>query len=558
MAKSTVAVRFTGDASDLKRTMGGLDDGFRKVGKVGLVAAGGIAAVGAGAFAAGSMVLDLGGQLTSFRQKTSTVFEGSAKDVRLWADTNNEAFGLGEEQLAGLAASFGDLLKPMGFTAAQAADMSTDVVGLSGALSEWSGGQRTAAEVSEILAKAMLGERDSLKELGISITEADVDARLAAKGQDELTGAALEQAKAIATQELIMEKSTDAQKAYAAGGNEAIRSQNKLKATFEDVKAQVVTALLPAVTALATWLGENLPGFIARAQVAFQRISVVVQEIAAVVRQYWPQIKESVVSAVTAIWNGVKPIVEALQALWQNFGNNILEFVQRVWPAIRLTIEGALTIIRGIIQTVTSLIRGDWSGVWNGIKAIVNGAWQMIQGIVRTALEAVRGILGVGLEIIGSIFKSAWNGLTSWFGELPGKMGRVASSIWQALKSGLSAAIRWIGEQLDKMLGPIDEIAGKVGGIVGSLGGAAGKMFGGIFDEGGIVPGPRGAPRMILAHGGETVLPTHKSRPLAGGPGVLYGSSGGTTNIYVTVTGSVLSERELVGVINRAVGKGTR
>ena len=31
------------------------------------------------------------------------------------------------------------------------------------------------------------------------------------------------------------------------------------------------------------------------------------------------------------------------------------------------------------------------------------------------------------------------------------------------------------------------------------------------FDKGGIVPGPRGAPRMILAHGGETILPTHKS-----------------------------------------------
>lgn len=42
------------------------------------------------------------------------------------------------------------------------------------------------------------------------------------------------------------------------------------------------------------------------------------------------------------------------------------------------------------------------------------------------------------------------------------------------------------------------------------------------FDKGGIVPGPRGVPRLILAHGGETVLPTHKTgmaneqRPMIG------------------------------------------
>ena len=68
-----------------------------------------------------------------------------------------------------------------------------------------------------ILTKAYLGERDALTSLGIKISEADVQARLAANGQDELTGAALEQAKAVATQQLIFEKSTDAQKAWSDG-----------------------------------------------------------------------------------------------------------------------------------------------------------------------------------------------------------------------------------------------------------------------------------------------------------------------------------------------------
>lgn len=47
-----------------------------------------------------------------------------------------------------------------------------------------------------------------------------------------------------------------------------------------------------------------------------------------------------------------------------------------------------------------------------------------------------------------------------------------------------------------------------MGGILGQLGGALGGLpFGGSFDEGGVVPGPVGRPTMILAHGGETVVP---------------------------------------------------
>jgi murein DD-endopeptidase MepM/ murein hydrolase activator NlpD len=36
------------------------------------------------------------------------------------------------------------------------------------------------------------------------------------------------------------------------------------------------------------------------------------------------------------------------------------------------------------------------------------------------------------------------------------------------------------------------------------------------FDNGGVVPGPRGAPQLAMVHGGETILPTHKTMPSTG------------------------------------------
>lgn len=43
-----------------------------------------------------------------------------------------------------------------------------------------------------------------------------------------------------------------------------------------------------------------------------------------------------------------------------------------------------------------------------------------------------------------------------------------------------------------------------------SVVGPGGIPVAGKFADGGVVPGPKGSPQLILAHGGETVLPTHK------------------------------------------------
>lgn len=226
-----------------------------------------VAGIAGGLFASAAVVgfgkdmLTLGTQIDTFGRKAKTVFEGSTDDVTSWAKANASSFGLTDDSLRGLAANFGDLLKPMGFTAAQAAKMSTEVVGLSGALSAWSGGQRTAAEVSDILAKAMLGERDSLKELGISISQADVEQRLFEKGQKKLTGAAKEQAEAVATQELIFEKSTDAQKAWADGSMDAVKKQNALKEKIGELKEDLANKLRPAFAeAIGFLVDKAIPG----------------------------------------------------------------------------------------------------------------------------------------------------------------------------------------------------------------------------------------------------------------------------------------------------------
>ena len=229
------------------------------------------AAVAGGAMVAfGAHVLDAGTKLDAMDQKAKTVFGGSLGDVQAWADQNAAALGLTATEAIGAGAAIADLLKPMGFTTAEATGMTVKLLDLSGALSAWSGGTKTAAEVSQTFTKAMLGERDELKGLGISITEAEVSAGLLAKGQNKLTGASLAQAKALVTQQLIMDKSTDAQKAWADGSMDSQKRANEMKAAMAQLEETIIRELYPAVVKLTptiTALGKA-------AGVAAQSVSV--------------------------------------------------------------------------------------------------------------------------------------------------------------------------------------------------------------------------------------------------------------------------------------------
>lgn len=444
------------------------------VGIAAAAAAGGTILIAGAAAKFGPMILEQGAQLDALGKKSATVFEGSLPTVQKWAAENAKSMGMTRAEVVGLAAGVGDLLKPMGFTADQAGQMSTDMLNLSGALSAWSGGTKSAAEVSDIMTAALLGERDGLKGLGISISEADVQARLARDGTDKLTGAALEQAKALATQQLIVEKSTDAQKAWANGSMDGIKAQNESKASIAQLKETLITGLYPALAGVlpyvaqaAEWLGEKLP--------------IAMAAVKAWVDENWPAIKEAIGQAIDGIRTGIEGFVTFIGDAWDKWGTRIMEVVDVVWPYIQRTVGNAIEIIRGVIKVVTDLIRGDWDGVWNGILQIVSAVWEQIKAYVSTAIGLVKLALSNAWDGIKVAASAAWDGIKgvisgAWEGiktnvsnavlaivnyvrDIPDKLGDLVSSFATAGKNIASAMVDGIGEGIKSLLSKATDTA---------------------------------------------------------------------------------------------------
>lgn len=480
--------------------------------KFGAVAAVGFGALAAGAVVGGKALFSTAAELEQMGTKADTVFGSQVGQVQKWADANARGMGLTSQRAVGLAANFADLLIPMGFTRDQAAGMSTDVLGLSGALSQWSGGQKSAAEVSAILAKAMLGERDELKSLGISISEADVKAQLLADGTSKLTGAALQQATATATQTLIMAKSTDAQAAFAAGGSPLLSAQAKVTASLNTVRDTLATKLIPVFARVATWAADNLPAAFARIEAAMRPVMAffmgtvvpfMERGMAAVstafgkgssdtsgsmaaVRTAIAQVVAFAGPAFASLRSIVSSVTTIVMLLWSTFGATLVRLTTTNFAAILTTVRGVLRVIEGVLDVFVGLFTGDWSRMWGGVKAVTSGALAVLTGLLSIAWSVIRAAVSVLFIALRAGFDQGWDVLTSRFDAgvdaavslargLPGRAAGALSGLDNVLSSAASGA--WAqfrsaaGAGIGRAVDAVDSVPGRLVGALGNLGG---------------------------------------------------------------------------------------
>lgn len=315
------------------------DTAWQKLSKGGITK---IAGLAAGAFAVDNIVqygkelFNVGVEMEVLTKKAETVFGTALPRVTQAARDNAEAMGLTTNQYINAATAIGDLLIPMKFSRDEAAAMSSELVNLSGALSEWTGGQIKAEEVSRILSKALLGEREELKQLGISIQEADVKARLAEKGLEELTGEMLQQAKAAATLELVMEKSVDAQTAFANNADTMVRSQAELAAQIQEIKERLATALIPVFVRLVDIAGSVVDGI--------ETIADVLGGLTAKADSTTEAFREQSVR-VNDLQNNLVPLLDRYDELSQTAGENEAdqEELRKVIEQVAKTVPSAIT-----------------------------------------------------------------------------------------------------------------------------------------------------------------------------------------------------------------------
>lgn len=290
----------------------------------------------------GAELFKLGTEMETLTKKAETVLGEALPLVNAQAEKNANQMGLTTQQYINQTAALADLLIPMKFSREEAANISTELVNLSGALSEWTGGQLTAEAVTDRLGDAILGEYEGLKQLGITIDAAEVKTRLAEKGLKGLTGEMQKQAEAAVVLELVTEKSVDAQTAYANSSDSLVRNQAELRAKFVEIKEAMATALIPV----------------------FHRL----MEVAAPIIENFSDLIIAMLkgeSATGKLSGGMKIVATIL--------GNVGNLVKFVWEAFTGLARFMLNNFGPVIQVVGSIMLG----LYNGIVATINGIGEL-------------------------------------------------------------------------------------------------------------------------------------------------------------------------------------
>ncbi len=164
--------------------------------------------------------------------------EAMAKDLQ-------KNYGLGITESKSLLSATGDLLSGFGFTQESALDLSSQVQKLSVDLASFTNFAGGAEGASEAITKALLGERESVKALGVSIQEKAVLEQVAINNAKGLTFETEQQAKAQATLDLIIKQSGNAIGDYAKTSLGAANQLKLFNTRMEDLSIQFGENFLP-------------------------------------------------------------------------------------------------------------------------------------------------------------------------------------------------------------------------------------------------------------------------------------------------------------------------
>lgn len=260
-----------------------------------------------------------------------------------------------------------------------------------------------------------------------------------------------------------------------------------LKKDMHNAGIDIGQFILPKLVALGKWMSDHKPVIIALAGVI---ASVLVVAMVA----WGVSVAKSTLSSIQGFGRMGKALFEWATQSGASYATVDAEAVSSAgiqeasWGAAAAAATSAyiaenlasLGIIAGITLLIAAVIylAIHWKQTWDAIKNGTLATWHFIDNVVFHPIASAFLFLMSPLNQLGKVWNAIWGGMKD-----------AVRVVWDFLKP-----------IIDKIIEGFHLIS-KVGGFFGGIG----RMLG--FAEGGVVPGPAGAPMLAMVHGGEVITP---------------------------------------------------
>ncbi len=221
----------------------------------------------------GRACVQLGSNLAEVQNVVDVTFGAGNKVIENFAKNAAEQFGLSELAAKQYTSTMGAMLKSMGITGDALEDMSTKLAGLAGDMASFY--NLDSDEAFAKIRSGISGETEPLKQLGINLSVANLEAYALSQGITKSYNSMTQQEQALLRYNYLLNVTADAQGDFARTSDSWANQTRILQLRFESLKATIGQGLINVLTPVL----QVLNMLIAKLQVAadaFKRFTEII------------------------------------------------------------------------------------------------------------------------------------------------------------------------------------------------------------------------------------------------------------------------------------------
>ena len=372
-----------------------------------------------------------------------SVFKDATGQMKNFGQTASE-MGLSMNEAAKATTFIGSVLKQSGFSIAETANLTEELVELGADLALTYG-----YDVQEALlgmTALFRGEYDPIEKFGVAMKQSEIDAEKAARGLDGLTGAAERFADQQIRVEFLMERAGDAMGAFERQSGNLTVQQMRLRAEFENIRDTIADDLLPPLADFTGGIREIVEDVGPKLENTFDELAPVLENVSDEILKLISFGIDSLIAGVDSLvgfmqkatdgstdlgasYNNLFDSVSNLATGMQEFLEPVIQFVEQYGPSfeeIVIVINTALAELLDFVERnkeVITLLAGAFA-----LKAAKAALAATKIGLVNVALGTtvrllsltpfgafVAGVslLTIGIDLLGNKSNTAKEKLES-------------------------------------------------------------------------------------------------------------------------------------------------
>lgn len=376
--------------------------------------------------------INLASDLGEVQNVVDTTFGSSgAKEIETFAKSAATSFGMSELSAKQFTGTIGAMFKSMGVADKEVLSMSTSITGLAGDMASFY--NLDPQEAFDKLRSGISGETEPLKQLGINMSVANLEAYALSQGITTAYQKMSQAEQATLRYNYIMQATADAQGDFSKTSDSFANQQRILQLNIENLSASIGKKLLPTVNSFTTAINGLLSGNTSMYEFTQQISKLAVDTIRSFASalpemvkmggQFISTLSTGIMEAAPQLLGALFPIISTLGdsfatylPIIADFGVDIITtLVSGIGNSLPTLIPQAVDAILGvfnngivgnldtILEAGFDLVFGLVEGISEGLPKLIDGASEMVANIVVGLVENLPLIIEMGIKIILSL-----------------------------------------------------------------------------------------------------------------------------------------------------------